>query len=42
MTAPAYWADYLISGNARGLHSCEKLCADEWMKEFAYLFSDSA
>ena len=30
-TAPAYWASYLVNGDASGLDDHEKALADEWI-----------
>jgi hypothetical protein len=33
LTAPAYWQNYILHGDAARLSKIERLCADEWMKE---------
>jgi hypothetical protein len=32
LTAPSYWASYLINGDSSGLNAVEKLACDDWLK----------
>jgi hypothetical protein len=32
LTAPSYWASYLINGDATGLNAVEKAACDAWLK----------
>jgi len=32
LTAPSFWASYLINGDASGLNAAEKLACDDWIK----------
>jgi hypothetical protein len=32
LTAPSYWASYLINGDASGLNAVEKLACEDWRK----------
>lgn len=32
LTAPSYWASYLVNSDASGLNAVEKLACDNWLK----------